>query len=422
MRYFSLRPAIRISLLYLVIAGLWVFTTDQVLGILVHDEGLLVSLASIKGVAFVVVMTALLFFERRSYERANQAASEALRQAEHNYHTIFETAPVGIFRATPDGHYLEVNPCFARMLGYATTQEMTGLADALPDAHSPTAISIHEGVRTYERQYRRRDGTIIEALVSILFHTDEPGTPALMEGFVEDITERKALDRKVAEQQETLRDYAHQLLRSQEEERNRLSRELHDDPLQDLVALAQRVELARGALERAPDTLASRLDELQIMARGMIDKLRHICNDLRPSVLEDLGIVAAVQSIGDELAQQMPNCAVRYDINGSLHRLDPDVELTTFRIIQQAAYNVRSHAPTAQNVQFGLSFEENHLAAHVQDDGPGFNVADPQTLLRQGHLGIAGMHERAALMGGEVKITSKPQSGTCIQMRIPYHP
>ena len=420
MRYFSLRPAARISLLYLIIAGLWVFLSDQLLGMLVHDEARLVSISSIKGVAFVIVMAALLYFERRSDELANQAASDALRQAEHNYHTIFETAPVGIFRATPDGHYLEVNPFFAHMLGYASAQEMTGLADTPPNGHDLATSPANSGVRTYERQYQRKDGANIEAMVSILFHSDAPDAPALMEGFAEDITERKALDRKVAEQQESLRDYAHQLLRSQEEERNRLSRELHDDPLQDLVALAQRVELARGALEREPDTLAPRLEELQRMAREMIVKLRHICNDLRPFVLEDLGIVAAVQSIGDELAQQMPNCAVQYDINGALRRLDPDVELTAFRIIQQAAHNVRSHAPTAKNVQFGLFFEENCLVASVQDDGPGFNVTDPQALLRQGHLGIAGMHERAALMGGEVKVTSIPQAGTLIRMQIPY--
>ena len=420
MRYFFLGPAARISLLYLIIAGLWVVLSDQLLGTLVQDAATLTRLSSIKGTVFVIVMAALLFFERRSDERANRAASDALRQAEHNYHTIFETAPVGIFRATLEGRYLEVNPFFAQMLGYTSPQEMTGLADAPPSGHDLVTLSAHNGVSTYERHYQRKDGANIEAIVSILFHSDAPGAPALMEGFAEDITERKALDRKVAAQQESLRDYAHQLLRSQEEERNRLSRELHDDPLQDLVALAQRVELARGALEREPDTLASRLEQLQEMAHEMILKLRHICNDLRPFVLEDLGIVAAVQAIGDELVQQMPNCTVQYDINGALRRLDPDVELTAFRIIQQAAHNVRSHAPTAKNVQFGLFFEENQLTASVQDDGPGFNVADPQTLLRQGHLGIAGMHERAALMGGEVKVTSVPQTGTLIRMQIPY--
>ncbi len=420
MKDFFQRPAARISLLYLIIAGLWVILSDQLLGTLVQDAAALTRLSSIKGTIFVMVMAALLFFERRSDERANRAASDALRQAEHNYHTIFETAPVGIFRATLEGRYLEVNPFFAQMLGYASPQEMTGLADAPPSGQDLVTLSAHNGVSTYERHYQRKDGANIEAMVSILFHSDAPGAPALMEGFAEDITERKALDHKVAEQQESLRDYAHQLLRSQEEERNRLSRELHDDPLQDMVALAQRVELARGALEREPDTLASRLEQLQEMAREMILKLRHICNDLRPFVLEDLGIVAAVQSIGDELAQQMPNCAVQYDINGALRRLDPDVELTAFRIIQQAAHNVRSHAPTAKNVQFGLFFEENQLTASVQDDGPGFNVTDPQTLMRQGHLGIAGMHERAALMGGEVKVTSIPQAGTLIYMRIPY--
>jgi signal transduction histidine kinase len=422
MRRLLLHPAVRISLLYLAIAGTWVFVSDQLLGALVvHDEALLVSLSSIKGFLFVVVMAALLYFERRSDERANRAASEALRLAEHNYRAIFETAPVGIFCASLDERYQEVNSSFAQMLGYASTQEMIGLEDKPPGGYDPTVLSNPGKVSTYERQYQRRDGGNIDALVSILFRPNGPGTSPCMEGFVQDITERKTLDCKVTEQQEVLRDYAHQLLRSQEEERYRLSHELHDDPLQDLVALSQRVELARGALPRGPETLAPRLDELQKMTLATIGKLRDVCNALRPSVLEEQGIVAAVQAVGDELAQQMPHCKVHYDIQGTLRRLDPDVELTAFRIMQQAARNVRSHAPGARNVHFSLRFNHSHLFASVQDDGPGFSVTDPQVLLRQGHLGIAGMYERAALVGGNVTITSTPQAGTTVQMQLPYH-
>ena len=428
MRRFSLHPAARISLLYLVVAGLWVFLSDQLLVALVNDTTLMTRIASIKGVGFVIVMAALLYFERRSDERSNKRASDALRQAERKYHTIFETAPVGIFRATLDGRYLEVNSSFARMLGYASPLELVGRAGVLPEGVDGATLSAQNEVTIHERQYQRKDGGTIDAVVSIVFQTDGPDAPALVEGFVEDVTARKALDQKVAEQQEALRTYAHQLLRSQEDERNRLSRELHDDPLQDLVALAQRVELTRSALEREPGaemapvsvTVSRRLEELQKMAKEMIVKLRRISNDLRPFVLEDLGIVEAVQWVRDELAQQMPDCTVHYEVDGDSRRLDPDMELTAFRIVQQAAYNVRTHAPEATHVQIRLTFADDCLTAVVQDDGPGFHVASTQEMLRQGHLGIAGMQERAMLMNGKVTVTSVPQVGTTIHMQIPY--
>jgi signal transduction histidine kinase len=415
-------PAARISLLYLIVAGAWVFLSDQVLAVIVPDHATFTSLGSIKGVLFVVVMAALLYFERLSADRASQRASDAMRQTESKYRAIFETAPVGIFRATPDGHYLDVNSSFARMLGYATPQELIGADDAPPPGtYGPGTPFPQAGVISYERKYWRNDGRMMDALVSVVARADSPDGPMVVEGYVEDITERKGLDTKVSEQQATLRNYAHQLLRSQEDERKRLSRELHDEPLQDMVGLAQRIELARRALEREPASIARRLEELQTMAREMIVRLRRISNDLRPFVLEDLGIVAAVQYIGDELAQQMPACVVQCDTDGDERRLDPDVELTVFRIIQQAAYNVRTHAGSATHVRLKLTFEDSCLAASVQDDGPGFTVIDTQELLRQGHLGIAGMQERASLMGGSVSVSSAPNTGTTVHLQIPYH-
>ncbi len=415
-------PAARISLIYFVIAGSWVFLSDQVLSALVQDHATFIKLASIKGVLFVVLMSALLYLERLSADRASQHASDAMRQAEGKYRTIFETAPIGIFRATPDGQYLDASPSFARMLGYTSGQELVGTLDTSPPTvHVQGALQGQNGLTSYERLYQRKDGQLVNARVSVVARGDGQDGPMIIEGFVEDITERTALDHKVSEQQEALHEYAHQLLRSQEDERRRLSRELHDDPLQDLVALSQRVELTRGALERQPDSVRGRLEELQHMARDLITKLRRISNDLRPSVLEDLGIVAAVQYIGDELAHQMPSCTVQCDVNGNEHRLDPDVELTTFRILQQAAYNVRMHASDSTHVRFTLSFDEDFLSAYIQDDGPGFTVADSQELLRHGHLGIAGMQERALLIGGAVNVASLPGAGTTVHLRIPYH-
>jgi signal transduction histidine kinase len=413
-------PAIRLSLIYLVITGFWIFLSDRILlALLQGDSATLTNLQSIKGFGFVVVMAALLYFERLAGERANQGAGQALHDAERKYRGLFEYAPVGIFRATVDGTYLDVNTTFASILGYDSPQELTGRLDNPPPgaygSHTPDSLP-----HRYERTYTRKDGSQLDAQVHLQYRTAEGDLPAYVEGFVEDITERVALDQRVQAQQATLRDYTHQLVRSQEEERKRIARELHDETLQELVALGQRAELARALVERDPAGAARRLEDLQALAKELITKLRHISNDLRPPILEDLGLASAMQYISDDLAGHMPHCAVNCQITGANRRLDPDLELTAFRVVQQAAANVRTHAPQSTRVDVRLAFGADAIVASVQDNGPGFVVIDTQELLRQGHLGLAGMRERAAILGGVVDVVSTPGSGTTISLWLPY--
>ncbi len=538
--------AARITFIYIIVAGAWIFVSDNLLGLLIEDKNLLTNLSALKGLGFVLVTAALLYLERVSSERASRKVQDALQKAEHRYRDMFENAPVGIFQATPEGRYTGANAVFARMLGYDDPRDLAGIfIDSTPEQSADLyeKLAHSEGGRLqYERQYTRRDGRRIDANLHIRLVRDESGRMPYMEGFVEDITERKADEQRIEqmadivrwsqdaiysvlpdnsfmswnpaastiygysaeeiegrnaailfapetlqerarlralvfsghsvseyetvhvrkdgsrlnvsltyspikdaagnvtgisaivrdvtertqimqrleEQQKALREYAHRLVESQEDERRRLSRELHDDTLQDMVALAQRIELARTALDRDHIVAARRLDELQTLAKEMIIKLRRISNDLRPLILEDLGIAAAVQFVSDELEDQMPGCSVHCEIIGREQRLEPDVEITAFRIIQQALNNVRMHAPYSTSVEVSLTFEDKGIAAVVQDDGPGFTVVDTEELVRQGHLGLAGMQERASLLGGQVEVASSPQAGTAVTMRLPY--
>ena len=116
----------------------------------------------------------------------------------------------------------------------------------------------------------------------------------------------------------------------------------------------------------------------------------------------------------------MPYCDVNCEISGDERRLDPDVEITTFRIVQQALNNVRMHAPSTTRVEVSLVFEERDIQASVQDNGPGFVMLDIEELVRQGHLGLAGMQERASLLNGQVTVASTPQAGTTVTLRLPY--
>ncbi|MGZ6346004.1 MAG: histidine kinase [Anaerolineales bacterium] len=226
---------------------------------------------------------------------------------------------------------------------------------------------------------------------------------------------------RLAEQQGTMRQYAHKALLSQEEERQRLSHELHDGTVQDLVGLSQRVELCRNELERDPDQARYRLDELQALVEQTLSNVRRISNALRPSILEDLGLSVSLQALCSDLEKQMPSVRCDCVISDEQRRLPPDIELAIFRVVQEALVNVRKHSANATNVEVELNFGENDVQAIVRNDGSIFPALDLRSQVRTGHLGLAGMYERARLFHGELEIVSDPENVTTVRLRLPIY-
>jgi two-component system sensor histidine kinase DegS len=227
---------------------------------------------------------------------------------------------------------------------------------------------------------------------------------------------------QLAEQQSSLRQYAHKALLSQEEERQRLSHELHDGTMQDLVGFVQRVELCRSEMDRDPLLARRRLDELQGLLEQTLGEVRRISNALRPSILEDLGLPAALQALCSDLQKQMPSIQCQCVVSGGERRLSPDLELAVFRVVQEALGNIRKHVRSATHVEVQMKFGENEIRTVVRNDGPIFPTPDVRSLVRNGHLGLAGMYERARLFHGELNISSDPAKGTTVRLRLPCPP
>jgi signal transduction histidine kinase len=224
---------------------------------------------------------------------------------------------------------------------------------------------------------------------------------------------------RLAEQQSVLRQYAHKALLSQEEERQRLSHELHDGTLQDLVGLSQRVELCRNELERDPQLARRRLDELHGLLEQTLGDVRRISNALRPPVLEDLGLSVALDALCKDLKQDKPNLQCEYTVSGEARRLQSDLELAVYRVVQEALTNVRKHAQKARFVQVELIFGKDAIQAIVKNDGAVFANQDVRSFVRSGHLGLAGMYERARLFGGDLNIISDPDGNTVVALQLP---
>ncbi len=227
---------------------------------------------------------------------------------------------------------------------------------------------------------------------------------------------------QLAEQQGTLRQYAQKALLSQEEERQRLSHELHDGTVQDLVGLAQRLELCQVEMESDPPRARRRLEELRQLAQNTLAEVRQISNALRPSILQDLGLAAALRFLGHELQEAMPGVKIEYQLDDAVangQRLQSDMELALFRVAQESLTNIRKHATEVTHVDIVLRFEQDGIHLEIEDNGQGTQEPNIAQLVSSGHLGYAGMYERARFFGGKLEVVSSPAGGTAVRMILP---
>lgn len=211
--------------------------------------------------------------------------------------------------------------------------------------------------------------------------------------------------------------YVADITRSQEEERKRIARELHDDTVQSLIAIGQRIELIKETLDDPADA-RSRLSEVRTMVTGAIASVRQFSRDLRPLTLEDLGLLPAMQFLVNQLAQS-EGIDVEFEVQGEAEGLPPDMEVAIYRIVQETLNNIRKHAD-ASEARVSLRFTKKQIILNIQDNGRGFEVPEAITdFASKGSFGVMGLHERAQLFGGKVVVQSRLQEGTTIHMVMP---
>ncbi|MBN1887508.1 MAG: hypothetical protein JW850_05945 [Thermoflexales bacterium] len=228
-------------------------------------------------------------------------------------------------------------------------------------------------------------------------------------------TELAHMSRKVRAAQDSLHGYIGAITAGQEEERRRLARELHDDTLQALIALNQRLQLA--SLTLADSQAAESLAEIQALTEQTIANLRRFTQALRPIYLEELGLAAALEMLTREVSQAA-NLPVEFRLLGMERRLLSEVELALYRMAQEALNNVTHHAQ-ASHASLTISFAQA-ITLTVSDDGRGFTVPEsPAEFAPGGHFGLLGLHERAELIGARLDIQSTPGKGTQLSISLP---
>ena len=241
---------------------------------------------------------------------------------------------------------------------------------------------------------------------------NEAGKPVRVIGMAQDITERKRAAKELEKANHRLRFLSRRLFHLQEEERRHLARELHDEVGQALTAAKINLQ---AAMKESDGAKSKRIDETTAILEQLLGQVRQISLDLRPSTLDDLGLVPALRSLLDQQGRRA-SVAVHLSAKNMPENLDPEIQTTCFRITQEAITNAVRHA-NATRIDVDLGCENGTLRLQVRDNGKGFDAdsAQAQTV----GLGLIGMKERAALVDARARIISSPNKGTMVEVFLP---
>jgi signal transduction histidine kinase len=215
---------------------------------------------------------------------------------------------------------------------------------------------------------------------------------------------------------ETLAQAQRRLLRSREAERARLARDLHDGPLQVLVGLNLQTGLLLSQREADDSPVTSALKEIRGEVQGLLSDLRQVCSELRPPMLDTLGLGAALRALAEDWSAQN-GIAVQIDLpDTALRSLPSDVAVNLYRVVQEALSNVAHHA-AAQHVTLAVCDGQQGITLQLHDDGHGFTLPrSSRELIAQDHYGLVGMQERVDLIDGQLQLDSAPGRGTTLHV------
>ena len=353
----------------------------------------------------------------RLYQK-ERLATQRLAVSERDYRGIFENANDAIWVHDLEGNITVANRACESQTGYRA-EELTGMnvKDFLPEESHTLAMQIRRKLfagerleQPYEQRIVRKGGAeaTLKLTTSLVV---EDGVPVGFQNIARDVTEEKRL-------RENLSFYLKEVTRAQEEERTRIARELHDDTIQALVVLSRQLDDIISSGKGLTKEKRLELEGLWQQTNSTIQDVRRLSQDLRPPTLDRLGLLPALEWLVADVSEYS-GIAIKAKVIGSERRPPQDVELILFRIVQEALRNVWRHSQATQ-AELTVEFDVRRIRIIIADNGQGFELpSSVGDLTRSGKLGLAGMQERARLLGGSVKIESRRGEGTTITFEAP---
>jgi PAS domain S-box-containing protein len=347
--------------------------------------------------------------ERKKTERALQESNEFNS-------TLLRYAPNPIIVLNPDRSIRHLNPAFEELTGFSR-KELIGRQPPFPwwlkdDQQQNERILNKKSGQLVQHEIRRFINSKGEEFwvesTTIPVKDVEDKIMYTLYSWI-DITEQKRLN-------EEMEYYVRKVTEAQEEERRRIARELHDDTAQSLSMLILEIDfLLHRRKDLSPETVAD-LMRIKEGAGRSLEEVRRFSHELRPGLLDNLGLQAAIEQMINENNHD-DRCQIQFMVNGEDKRLPSDVELTLFRIAQESLNNVRKHSG-ASHVEVCLDFTDSLVRLDVSDNGKGFDKQVERQAIAGGHMGLIGMRERARLIGADFCLDSRPGKGTRVSIAV----
>ncbi|MEZ4770746.1 MAG: response regulator [Caldilineales bacterium] len=338
---------------------------------------------------------------------------------------LVQLAPDGVLIVDGDGEVRLANPAIVRLLGLKDEGAATGrpFSDfVVPDERAGwlsffwRAMQLTGGSQMGEMTLKRADGQLVPVEITAgAFEWERAGVVQML---VRDISGRKLAENALKRRNIQLQTLAARLANAQEAERQHLARELHDRVGQSLTTISLNLNIIDQALDGGPaEAVRSRLkDSLQLLEETT-RQVRTVMAELRPPMLDDYGLLPTLRWQLEQFSART-GISSRLDVDEPVHRLPSAVELTQYRICQEALNNIAKHAD-ASEVTVLLEADEQESTLTIEDNGRGFDVQGAMGATNDGHWGLLTMQERAHSVGGIVKVISTPGDGTRVVSRVP---
>ena len=345
----------------------------------------------------------------------------ALRQREQEVIAVLENSPEAIMRIDMGKRYTYVNATTTKVAGIPAEEMVgksyrdVGLPENLCEMWDRAAqeVADSKASQVIHFTYPSPAGeTFWEERIVPEFGAD--GSVTSMLAIARDITQRVQLERVRRTHTQEVQALAARLLTVEEEERRRVSRELHDQVCQQLAALAMDIG-GLAAKPGPPKDVSVRLKALQARAAKASEEARHLAYELHPSILDDLGLVAALRDLCRQFSERNPDIALTFDDDAPLPPIPVEIASCLYRVAQESLTNILKHAG-AKRVFIGLAPGQGTVELTIEDDGAGF---EQQAVKGRGGLGLISMEERARLVNGNLSIASHPGGGTRIALKVP---
>jgi len=351
-------------------------------------------------------------------------AEEALKESEKRFRELWDNAPVAYHILNTKGIITSVNKTEAKMIGYKP-EEMIGKSIfefVLPEQQAAARRRFHQKIsgkhvpRADSRTYVKKDGSPIYVEIDYILERNSKGKINGIRTTMVDITERRQAEEEIKNSREELRNLAAHLQSAREEERTLIAREIHDELGQALTALKMDLSLLTSKLPKYQKPLLSRAKSMTSLLDETIQTVKKLYTELRPSMLDDLGLAAAIEWQTEEFQSRTGiKCEVKIEPKEPI--LDKESSTAIFRIFQEALTNVARHTD-ASEIKVNLTKKAKTLELRIRDNGGG--IAEDKIHDLQSY-GLIGIRERVRFLGGEAKIKGVQNRGTTIAVSIPLH-